>query len=98
MNLNCTGYRLRLHFDGYPENFDFWANADSMDIFPVGWTEKNGHKLQPPKSYVQSNFSWTAYLKSCKAIAAPKNLFDKDKKVSTSKNNVYSVYPCMNSF
>ena len=27
-----------------------------MDIFPVGWAEKNNHKLQPPKGYVASNF------------------------------------------
>ncbi|XP_011496871.1 PREDICTED: lethal(3)malignant brain tumor-like protein 3 isoform X2 [Ceratosolen solmsi marchali] len=70
-----VGYRIRLHFDGYPENFDFWVNSDSMDIFPVGWAEKNGHKLQPPKGYVQNNFSWNAYLKICKATAVPKTLF-----------------------
>ncbi|KAJ8682856.1 hypothetical protein QAD02_018648 [Eretmocerus hayati] len=70
-----VGYRIRLHFDGYPENYDFWVNADSMDIFPVGWAEKSGHKLDPPKGYVQNNFSWNAYLKSCRATAAPKTLF-----------------------
>lgn len=43
------GFRIRLHFDGYSECYDFWVNADSQDIFPVGWSEKNGHKLQPPK-------------------------------------------------
>lgn len=69
------GYRLRLHFDGYPENYDFWVNADSMDIFPVGWSDKNGHRLDPPKGYVQSNFNWNAYLKTCKATAAPKTCF-----------------------
>lgn len=43
------GFRIRLHFDGYSECYDFWVNADSQDIFPAGWSEKNGHKLQPPK-------------------------------------------------
>lgn len=76
-----TGYRIRLHFDGYPENYDFWVNADSMDIFPVGWSEKNGHRLDPPKGYVASNFNWNAYLKICKATAAPKNIFS-NKSVS----------------
>jgi hypothetical protein len=52
-----------------------------MDIFPVGWAEKNGHKLQPPKGYVQNNFSWNAYLKICKATAVPKTLFS-NKNVS----------------
>ena len=83
-----SGYRIRLHFDGYAENFDFWVNADSMDIFPVGWAEKNGHKLQPPKGYVQSNFNWNAYLKICKAIAAPKTLFS-NKNVSFINKNIH---------
>jgi len=42
------GHRLRLHFDGYSECYDFWTNADSPFIFPVGWVEKNGKELQPP--------------------------------------------------
>ena len=42
------GHRLRLHFDGYSECYDFWTNADSPFIFPVGWVEKNGRELQPP--------------------------------------------------
>ena len=66
---------MRLHFDGFAEHFDFWANADSMNIFPVGYAEKNGHKLHPPKGYVANNFNWNAYLKICKATAAPKTLF-----------------------
>nr|XP_021153212.1 lethal(3)malignant brain tumor-like protein 4 isoform X3 [Columba livia] len=69
------GYRLRLHFDGYPECYDFWVNADSSDIHPVGWCEKTGHKLLPPKGIKEGEFNWTSYLKNCKAQAAPKSLF-----------------------
>ncbi|XP_067867686.1 lethal(3)malignant brain tumor-like protein 4 isoform X3 [Heterodontus francisci] len=65
------GYRIRLHFDGYSECYDFWVNADSPDIHPFGWCEKTGHKLHLPKGYKDS----ISYLKSCKAQAAPKNLF-----------------------
>ncbi|XP_043500389.1 lethal(3)malignant brain tumor-like protein 1 isoform X1 [Polistes fuscatus] len=79
--VEVVGYRIRLHFDGYPENYDFWANADSMDIFPVGWSEKNGHRLDPPKGYATSNFNWNAYLKICKASAAPKNIFSNKSSV-----------------
>ena len=43
------GYRVRLHFDGYQECYDFWANADSWDLKPASWCEKNGHKLLLPK-------------------------------------------------
>ncbi|CAG5109207.1 Similar to L3MBTL3: Lethal(3)malignant brain tumor-like protein 3 (Homo sapiens) [Cotesia congregata] len=74
-----VGYRIRLHFDGYPENFDFWVNSDSIDIFPVGWSEKHGHRLNPPKGYVPSNFNWNAYLKTCKATPAPKVAFSNHK-------------------
>ncbi|XP_034934772.1 lethal(3)malignant brain tumor-like protein 3 isoform X2 [Chelonus insularis] len=84
-----VGYRLRLHFDGYPENFDFWVNADSMDIFPVTWTEKTGHKLDPPKGYVPNNFNWPAYLKICKATPAPRAAFACHKSVKST------VYPTM---
>uniref|UniRef100_A0A8C5UG48 SAM domain-containing protein n=1 Tax=Malurus cyaneus samueli TaxID=2593467 RepID=A0A8C5UG48_9PASS len=70
-----VGYRMRLHFDGYPECYDFWANADSSDIHPVGWCEKTSHKLLPPKGFKEGEFNWTSYLKNCKAQAAPKSLF-----------------------
>uniref|UniRef100_A0A8C0BVN3 L3MBTL histone methyl-lysine binding protein 3 n=1 Tax=Buteo japonicus TaxID=224669 RepID=A0A8C0BVN3_9AVES len=70
------GYRVRLHFDGYPDCYDFWVNADSSDIHPVGWCEKTGHKLHPPKGYKEEDFSWPSYLKACKAQAAPKSLFE----------------------
>ncbi|KAJ8984800.1 hypothetical protein NQ317_003714 [Molorchus minor] len=70
-----VGYRVRLHFDGYPENYDFWCNADSMDIFPIGWCEKYGHVLQSPPGYTTETFNWVQYLKQTKATAAPKHLF-----------------------
>ncbi|GAB5569184.1 lethal(3)malignant brain tumor-like protein 1 isoform X3 [Prionailurus iriomotensis] len=72
------GYRLRLHFDGYSECHDFWINANSPDIHPAGWFEKTGHKLQPPKAglgYKEEEFSWSQYLRSTRAQAAPKHLF-----------------------
>ncbi|XP_060810942.1 uncharacterized protein LOC106139127 isoform X1 [Amyelois transitella] len=69
------GYRMRLHFDGYPDLYDYWVNADSIDIFPPGWCEKNGRSLKPPANYTASSFSWPMYLKQIRAIAAPKALF-----------------------
>ncbi|KAJ8723018.1 hypothetical protein PYW07_004198 [Mythimna separata] len=69
------GYRMRLHFDGYPDLYDYWVNADSGDIFPPGWSEKNGRSLKPPGNMSASNFSWPLYLKQMRAVAAPRNLF-----------------------
>ncbi|XP_067881241.1 lethal(3)malignant brain tumor-like protein 3 isoform X2 [Heterodontus francisci] len=70
------GYRIRLHFDKYSDCYDFWVNADSSDIHPVGWCEKTGHKLNPPKGYKDDEFNWPSYLKMCKAQAVPKSLFE----------------------
>lgn len=47
--LQVCGYRLRLHFDGYLSCYDFWTNAGSPDIHPVGWCEKTKHELHIPK-------------------------------------------------
>ncbi|ELW69410.1 Lethal(3)malignant brain tumor-like protein 3 [Tupaia chinensis] len=74
-NIVC-GYRIKLHFDGYSDCYDFWVNADALDIHPVGWCEKTGHKLHPPKGYKEEEFNWQTYLKTCKAQAAPKSLFE----------------------
>ncbi|KAG9276255.1 lethal(3)malignant brain tumor-like protein 4 isoform X1 [Astyanax mexicanus] len=69
------GCRLRLRIDSYAECYDFWVNADSPDIRPVGWCESTGHKLHPPKGYKINEFDWEKYLEACNAQAAPKNLF-----------------------
>uniref|UniRef100_A0A8C2X5R9 L3MBTL histone methyl-lysine binding protein 1b n=1 Tax=Cyclopterus lumpus TaxID=8103 RepID=A0A8C2X5R9_CYCLU len=75
------GYRVRLHFDGYPECYDFWANADSWDMKPASWCEKNGHKLLLPKGCKDGDFNWSMYVKNCRGQLAPKHLF---KSLNTS--------------
>ncbi|KAB5517065.1 hypothetical protein PHYPO_G00185170 [Pangasianodon hypophthalmus] len=70
-----SGYRMRLHFDNYSDCYDFWVNCNSPDIHPVGWCEKTGHKLHPPKGMKSEAFSWCSYLKTNKLQAAPKSLF-----------------------
>uniref|UniRef100_A0A8C4RZQ5 L3MBTL histone methyl-lysine binding protein 4 n=1 Tax=Erpetoichthys calabaricus TaxID=27687 RepID=A0A8C4RZQ5_ERPCA len=76
------GYRIRVHFDGYSDCYDFWVNADSFGIRPVGWCEKTGHKLHGPKGYKENEFEWSSYLQACNSPAAPKNLF---------KNHINSI-------
>lgn len=75
------GYRIRLHFDGYQECYDFWVNADSWDIKPAGWCEKMGHKLLLPKGCKDGEFNWSMYVKNCRGQLAPKHLF---KSLNTS--------------
>ena len=40
---------VRVHFDGWTENFEQWADCQSPNIYPIGWCELVGHKLEPPK-------------------------------------------------
>uniref|UniRef100_A0A674EF95 L3MBTL histone methyl-lysine binding protein 1b n=1 Tax=Salmo trutta TaxID=8032 RepID=A0A674EF95_SALTR len=75
------GYRIRLHFDGYPECYDFWVNADTWDVKPAGWCEKMGHKLLLPKGCKDGEFNWNMYVKNCRGQLAPKHLF---KSLNTS--------------
>ncbi|XP_058232977.1 lethal(3)malignant brain tumor-like protein 1 isoform X2 [Hemibagrus wyckioides] len=75
------GYRTRLHFDGYPECYDFWVNADSWDVKPPGWCEKMGLKLLLPKGCKDGEFNWNTYVKNCRGQLAPKHCF---KSLNTS--------------
>ncbi|XP_071964680.1 lethal(3)malignant brain tumor-like protein 4 [Antedon mediterranea] len=80
------GYRLRLHFDGYSECYDFWVNADSPDIQSAGTCENSGHKLHPPKGFSADSFVWNQYLRMSKATAPPKTYF----KTCESENPLHS--------
>lgn len=70
-----AGFRIRLHFDGYRDIFDFWVNSDSPFIFPVGWCLKTGRRLEPPGDRLDEEFSWSNYLTQTRAVAAPKSFF-----------------------
>ncbi|XP_065058211.1 MBT domain-containing protein 1-like isoform X2 [Rhopilema esculentum] len=48
--IESKGPLVRVHFDGWDATFDQWCDCESLDLFPVGWCEKNGHPLQPPGS------------------------------------------------
>lgn len=45
-----VGRLLRIHFNGWDENFDQWCDCESPDLFPLGWCELVGYPLEPPKS------------------------------------------------
>jgi hypothetical protein len=68
------GYRIKLHFDGYPDLYDFWVNADSPYIFPTGYCCNTGKQLQPPPGLARS-FDWVVYLEASKKKEAPRHLF-----------------------
>ncbi|XP_062264208.1 MBT domain-containing protein 1-like isoform X3 [Platichthys flesus] len=39
---------LRIHFDGWEDQYDQWVDCESPDLYPVGWCQLTGYQLQPP--------------------------------------------------
>ncbi|XP_037950183.1 lethal(3)malignant brain tumor-like protein 1 isoform X1 [Teleopsis dalmanni] len=89
--VEIQGFRMKLHFDGYDIAYDFWVNADSMDIFPPGWCSKNNRVLQPPKGIDHKVFNWHIYLDKTKGKAAYKHLFTHLKYDSSQERNPFKV-------
>ncbi len=82
----CLGYRLRLHFDGYPDTFDFWEPVDSPNIFPAGFAHAHRQRLRPPPG-MEGAFDWEAYLRDRMARAAPRECFPLKTKVGRPSVN-----------
>ncbi|XP_062976283.1 MBT domain-containing protein 1 isoform X1 [Elgaria multicarinata webbii] len=41
---------LRIHFDGWEDEYDQWVDCESPDLYPVGWCQLTSYQLQPPAS------------------------------------------------
>ncbi|XP_071340304.1 lethal(3)malignant brain tumor-like protein 4 isoform X2 [Trachinotus anak] len=41
-------YRVKVHYDGWSQQFDVWCDSDLCDLHPVGWCQRTGHPLEPP--------------------------------------------------
>ncbi|XP_049421468.1 lethal(3)malignant brain tumor-like protein 4 [Epinephelus fuscoguttatus] len=41
-------YRVKVHYDGWSQQFDVWCDSDLCDLHPVGWCQRTGHSLEPP--------------------------------------------------
>ncbi|XP_055625612.1 lethal(3)malignant brain tumor-like protein 3 isoform X2 [Toxorhynchites rutilus septentrionalis] len=81
--VEVRGFRMKLNLDGYSHDYDFWVNADSLDIFPPGWCQKTGRILQPPKEY-EGEFRWIEYLTKTHSMAASRYLFTHLNSTSTA--------------
>ncbi|XP_063706087.1 lethal(3)malignant brain tumor-like protein 1 [Culicoides brevitarsis] len=68
------GYRLKLRFDSFPADYNFWVDADSRDIFPPGWCSATDRIIDPPNNYNGAIFDWNTYLKDPK-VMAPVQMF-----------------------
>ncbi|XP_028513995.1 scm-like with four MBT domains protein 2 isoform X2 [Exaiptasia diaphana] len=77
-----SGPLLLLRFDGYNEDRsgDFWLDASSELLQPIGWCAKTNNILVPPEAIRHKNPNWAKFLVENlrDAVAAPDNLFHKD--------------------
>jgi hypothetical protein len=80
--VTTSGPLLLLRFDGYDNDRsgDFWLNASSQLLQPIGWCAKTDNILIPPEAIRHKEQNWAKYLtKNLRdAIAAPDNLFHKN--------------------
>ncbi|XP_014249159.1 polycomb protein Sfmbt isoform X3 [Cimex lectularius] len=45
-----VGRLIKVHFDGWEDEYDQWLDVQSPDMYPVGWCELVSHKLEEPHS------------------------------------------------
>lgn len=57
---------LRIHFDGWEDEYDQWVDCESPDLYPVGWCQLTGYQLQPPAAQSE----WTHRVCSVLAYVA----------------------------
>ncbi|KAJ8277565.1 hypothetical protein GJAV_G00076700 [Gymnothorax javanicus] len=50
--VDTEDYRVKIHFDGWHEKFDFWVDSDLSDLHPSGWCSRTGHPLEPPPGFL----------------------------------------------
>ncbi|XP_078275308.1 lethal(3)malignant brain tumor-like protein 1 isoform X2 [Rhinoraja longicauda] len=68
--------RFLVHFDNWDDTYDYWCDASSPYIHPVGWCQQHGKPLTPPQGYVQpEQFSWDRYLEETGSSAVPARAF-----------------------
>ncbi|KAM9839530.1 lethal(3)malignant brain tumor-like protein 4 isoform 2-T3 [Aulostomus maculatus] len=41
-------HRVKVHYDGWSQQFDVWCDSDLCDLHPVSWCQQSGHPLEPP--------------------------------------------------
>ncbi|KAM4021434.1 lethal(3)malignant brain tumor-like protein 2 isoform 2-T4 [Anomaloglossus baeobatrachus] len=71
---------LRIHFDGWDDDYDQWTDCESPDIYPVGWCELTGYQLQPPVAEEQPE-----EIQKPKGIKKKKKPFGKRRKRRAKK-------------
>ncbi|KAI4493233.1 hypothetical protein M0802_009521 [Mischocyttarus mexicanus] len=73
---------LRVHFDGWEDEYDQWLDCQSPDIYPVGWCDLVDHKLEGPRVLVKN---------TSPTVKSPRGLKRKSKKKVKKGSKVFCV-------
>lgn len=52
---------IQIHFDGWSDEYNYWVDADSPDLHPIGWCQKTGHPLQTPSCNAVTHLSTSQF-------------------------------------
>ena len=47
--MKVVGRLMKIHFDGWENEYDQWVDATTSDLYPVGWTEIMNYTLEGPR-------------------------------------------------
>ncbi|XP_020716101.1 polycomb protein Sfmbt isoform X3 [Ceratitis capitata] len=61
-----VGRLLKIHFDGWTDEYDQWLDCESPDVYPVGWCVLVNHKLEGPPVPIQATAKVNTKAKSPK--------------------------------
>ncbi|KAJ8257272.1 hypothetical protein GJAV_G00183810 [Gymnothorax javanicus] len=68
--------RFLVHFDNWDDTYDYWCDASSPYIHPIGWCQERGLPLTPPQDYPDPDrFSWEKYLEETGSTAVAPEAF-----------------------
>ncbi|XP_057175937.1 lethal(3)malignant brain tumor-like protein 1 isoform X2 [Triplophysa rosa] len=72
-----VGIRFLVHFDNWDDTYDYWCDAHSPYIHPIGWCQERGLSLTPPQDYPDpEGFSWERYLEETGSTAVAPESFE----------------------
>ncbi|KAK6965188.1 leucine-rich repeat serine/threonine-protein kinase 1 [Biomphalaria glabrata] len=99
-DINQENGQVLIHFDGWSDGYDYWADVDSEYLHPVGFMACRGDdlsqkihlrpELQPPSRY-QKEFKWLTYLKEVDAEPVPYECFTEQQIDSTPPDLIHQI-------
>lgn len=69
------GHRIKVHIDGFPQIYDFWVDAGSRNIFPIGFCQSSKRELRVPPKWHNRKFDWSEYLDDQNCVGAQRHMF-----------------------